>query len=263
MSSWFGVDLNTLTLYLNHSVPHIQSMNDGEFSDRIWFCNDEPKEHAHDDLVIIPVHEGVVKLNDDEKVLAVCSEQQEVSLSRNYIHLLNADINKFLPSSQKYLTKHYLDLIILKSIMLEQHYGDLTSPFVSAYTHSDGKKYGLLNSIISDTDFNGFERFQCKTGWIHLNPSYLKYVTRVGYVDFNKPLMYNKVAIMSFAPHKEGIPFDRAVLISGSRDYIDRSIGNLKLAYNLNAFVRNSTEPVVQNKIEAATILKKIKYGKK
>jgi hypothetical protein len=68
---------------------------------------------------------------------------------------------------------------------------------------------------------------------------------------------------MSFAHHKEGIPFDRAVLISGSRDYIDRSIGNLKLAYNLNAFVRNSTEPVVQNKIEAATILKKIKYGKK
>jgi hypothetical protein len=114
--------------------------------------------------VIIPVHEGVVKLNDDEKVLAICSEQQEVSLSRNYIHLLNADIDKFLPSSQKYLTKHYLDLIILKSVMLEQHYGDLTSPFVSAYTHSDGKKYGLLNSIISDTDFNGFERFQRKTG---------------------------------------------------------------------------------------------------
>ena len=129
-------------------------------------------------------------------------------------------LNKFLPSSQKYLTKHYLDLIILKSIMLEQHYGDLTSPFVSAYTHSDGEKYGLLNPIISDTDFNDFKMFQRKTGWIHLNPSYLKYVTRVGYVDFSKPLMYNKVAIMSFTPHKEGILFDRGVLISGSRDYI-------------------------------------------
>jgi hypothetical protein len=115
--------------------------------------------------MIIPVHEEVLKLNDGEKILAICSEQREAFLqSRNYIHRLNADMNKFLPTSQKYLTKHYLDLIILKSIVLEQHYSDSVSPFVSAYTHSGGKKYGLPNSIISDTDLYGFDKFQCKTG---------------------------------------------------------------------------------------------------
>lgn len=260
MSSWFGVDLNTLTLYLSHSIPHIQSTNDGEFFDKIWLCNDEPKEHANEDLTIIPVHEGVVKLNDGEKVPIFLHEQKSGTVSPMYSNIYSPGVGfgKFLPLSQRYLAKHDLNLIMLESIILKQHYGDLTSPFVSAYTHSDGEKYGLPNPIISDTDLNGFKRFQRKTGWTHVNPSYLKYVTWVGYVDFNKPLMYNKVATMNFTPYKEGIPFDRGVLISGSRDHIDRSLGNLKLAGNLDAFVRNSTGSGVQNKIAGATTLKKM-----
>lgn len=145
----------------------------------------EPKEHAHEDL--IPAYEEVASTNDGEKVLAICLEQQEASLQlRNYIYWLHADMSKFLPYSQKYLAKHYLDLSILKSTTLEQYYGDLRSPFLSAHTHSNSERYG--NTIVSSTDFDGFQRFQYKTEWTHFNPSYLKYVTRVGHVDFDKSL---------------------------------------------------------------------------
>jgi hypothetical protein len=100
----------------------------------------ESKERSFEDLKVIPMHEEVIKLGNGERILAICSEQKELSLkSHNNIYGLDVDINKFLPHSQRYLSKHHLDLLIVKSAILEQHYGDSLSPLVSAFTHADGR----------------------------------------------------------------------------------------------------------------------------
>jgi hypothetical protein len=71
--------------------------------------------------------------------------------------------------------------------------------------------------------------------------------------------MYNKVAVMNFTSDKDGIPFARGVFISGSRDHIDYSLGDLKLAPSLIDYVHTANKPGFLNNIVAATIAKRRK----
>lgn len=98
--------------------------------------------------------------------MTICSEQKEPSLQpHNNIYGLGVDINQFLPHSQRYLSKHHLDLLIVKSAVLEQHYGDPLSPFVSVFTHSGGLQFPLSNYLVSEeSDLCGNLRPQYRTG---------------------------------------------------------------------------------------------------
>lgn len=208
MSSWFGVDLNTLALYFNHSATHIQSMNDGEFFDRIWLCNDEPKECAHEDLTI-PVHEGVVKLNDGEKFPVFLHEQKSGTVSPMYSNIYSPGVGfgKFLPSSQRYLAQHDLNLIMLESIILKQHSGDANILLANAYTHSDGTQFPISNIPVWATDLGGNQKPQFASEFIHLNPSCINHVSFRGYVNFSEPPIDNNLTSITFISHKHGLGF--------------------------------------------------------
>lgn len=219
----------------------------------------ESKERSFEDLKVIPTHEEVIKLGGGERILAICSEQKEPSLQpHNNIYGLDVDINQFLPHSQRYLNKHHLDLLIVKSAVLEQHYSDSLSPFVSAFTHSDGRWLELSNILVSDeSDLYGNLRPQYRTGWVHFKPSHLRYVSHTGYLNAQGPWICDKVTHMEFISHKQ-VPFTHGLFVSGSKDYIDRTLLNLPKQHTLKEFfVTNNGSSKAVNTALNITLLKK------